>query len=318
MVPRHARDGLGGAGRVTVPTSDAVGLSASAQIALAVLAVLGVVLTAASLVLTIRWSPRKSNEHPRRGRPLRQIRFWRPLQYALALGYLQDYSERLRSGQYYGGDQRGRVTDSDLTRWIIQIALTCAAQIVPQSLGKANLFRVSDIFYDDEGRSTKVRVYSSEFVGVFSSNQMIDPMNKTFLRNLHFEPSVQSSENYPAALQCLGEGIPIIQALKGRRAAFDEPEKALGATHILAIPLLSSLQSIEQRDQAVSITVDLRYGKVRAWLLEHRDIQKTSIYRRAEQLSRALGDVLQRTQIVVIEIPEVSQEDSSDLPAPRG
>lgn len=263
------------------------------QIALAVVAGVGFGIGVIELILAIRWSPRRANERPRRGRPLRIIRFWRPSHYSLALGHLEDYCRRLKNGEYHTGNERGFVTQYDLVRWTFELALTCAAWMVPHSLGKANLFRVSQIITDSQQRRTEVRVYSSEFVGVFSASQLIDSLNGTRLRNLRLSPSNQNSDQYPAALQCAGEGMPIIQSLKGRKATFDEPEKALGATHILAIPLVQELSALNQPDQPASITVDLHFGRFSAWLIDHRDMQKMSVFRRAAQLSDILRDTPQ-------------------------
>lgn len=272
---------------------DAFNFPAWVQITVAIIGVLGFAVTVVGLFLAVRWSPRRTNERPRIGRPLRIIRFWRPSHYSLALGYLEEYCQQLSRREYHVTDERGYVSESDLVRWSFQIALTCAACMVPHSLGKANLFRVSRIITDAEQRRTEVRVYSSEFVGVFSPRQLADPLDNTRLRNLHLAPTLQSADQYPAALQCVGEGIPIIQSLKNRRTAFDEPEKALGATHIVAIPLVRNLSILKASDQPTSITIDLHFGRIMGWLLDHRDFQKTTIYRRAARLSKILTSVEQ-------------------------
>lgn len=270
------------------------------QITVAVIGGIGFLLTLAGLILAVRWTPRRANEHPRRGRPLRIIRFWRPSHYSLALGYLEDYCNRLINQDYHVGNERGFVTESDLVRWTFQLALTCAAYMVPYSLGKANLFRVSSIISDTESRRTEVRVYSSEFVGVFPARQLADPLDNKRLRNLRLAPNHQTSDQYPAALQCVGDGLPICQSLKNRRAAFDEPEKTLGATHILAIPLVQDLSVLEKPDQATSITVDLHFGHFRKWLVDHRDFQKTTMFRRALKLSQILTPVKQLSAPMVL------------------
>ena len=272
---------------------DAFNFPAWVQITVAIIGVLGFAVTVVGLFLAVRWSPRRTNERPRIGRPLRIIRFWRPSHYSLALGYLEEYCQQLSRREYHVTDERGYVSESDLVRWSFQIALTCAACMVPHSLGKANLFRVSRIITDGEQRRTEVRVYSSEFVGVFSPRQLADPLDNTRLRNLHLAPNLQSADQYPAALQCVGEGIPIIQSLKNRSTAFDEPEKALGATHIVAIPLVRNLSVLKASDQPTSITIDLHFGRIMGWLLDHRDFQKTTIYRRAARLSKVLTSVEQ-------------------------
>jgi hypothetical protein len=260
------------------------------QIALAVIGIAGTILSAWGLAVSLQWSPRRANEEPRKGIPLPPIRFWRPSQYALALGNLLDFTKRLKQHVFYTGKERGHVTESDLVRWIIQLALTCAAQMVPQSLGKANLFRVSSIIRDRAGRTTGVRLYSSEFVGVFSTSQLINVYHSTELRNLYSSDS-QPVDKYPAALQCVAEGLPTIQSLASRKAAFDQPERSFGATHVLAIPLQTAVSGITEEDQVVSITVDLKYGKFGSWLLARRDFQKLSVYRRALRLAELLSDI---------------------------
>jgi hypothetical protein len=269
-------------------------IPAGIQGVLTILGVISFLITLIGVILTIRWSPRKANEAPRRGRPVHPVRFWRPSQYALALGYLEDFCQRLQQGSFYSGQERGRVTESDLVRWIIQLSLTCAAQMVPQSLGRATLFRVSQLARDDVGRTTGIRIYSSEFVGVFAPLQMASPFDSTYIRNLHLNED-QHSEECPAALQCVLDGFPTIQSLRQRKAAFDEPERSIGATHILGIPLLNGRRSTRQQDQVVSITVDLRFGRLYGWLLDHRDPQKLTIYRRAAQLASLLAEVEQLT-----------------------
>lgn len=282
-----------GLGDMAGQASDTFNFPAWIQIAVAMLGVIGFIVTVVSLFLAVQWSPRRTNEYPRIGRPLKIIRFWRPTQYSLALGYLAEYCQRLINREYSVSDERGYVTESDLIRWAFQIALTCAACMVPHSLGKANLFRVSRIITDGDNRRIELHVYSSEFVGVFSPRQLVDPLDNTRLRNLELAPSRQLSDRYPAALQCVGEGIPIIQSLKNRRAAFDEPEKALGATHIVAIPLVRDISTLTTSDQPTSITIDLHFGRIAGWMLDHRDFQRTTIYRRAKGLSKILMSVQQ-------------------------
>jgi hypothetical protein len=267
-------------------------LPANLQVILAVIGIASFVLTFVGVVLTVQLSPRKSNEAPQTGRSLHPIRFWRPSQYALALGHLYRFQERLSQDTYSKGMNRGFVTESDLVRWITQLALTCASQMVPQSLGKANLFRVSQIESNSRGHTTAISLYSSEFVGVFSVNQLTNWMNPTELRSLSSTEG-QHVSGFPGALQCCVDGLPMLQSLRQRGASFDEPEKALGATHILAIPLFSSIHSVREEDQAVSITVDLRYSWLGGLILDHRNLQKTSLFRRATQLKALLADIPQ-------------------------
>jgi hypothetical protein len=260
------------------------------QIVLAIVGIVGTLLSAWGLAVSLQWSPRRANEQPRKGIPLSPIRFWRPTQYALALGNLLDFVRRLQQRTFYTGKERGHVTESDLVRWIIQLALTCAAQMVPQSLGKANLFRVSSISRDRAGRTIGVRLYSSEFVGVFSTSQLINVYHATELRNVYSNDN-QSVDQYPAALQCVAEGLPTIQSLAERKSAFDQPERSFGATHVLAIPLQTTVTGITHEDQVVSITVDLRYGRFGSWMLAHRGFQKFSVFRRAARLAELLSGI---------------------------
>lgn len=275
---------------------DGYSLSAGVQIALAVLGVLGFVLTVASFVLMIHWSPRKSNELPKLDLPLRSVRFWRPSHYSLAVGYLQEFRDRLKSGAYHTGGERGWVTESDLVRWIIQLGLTCAAQMVPQSLGKANLFRVSSLRRNNRGQIVEVKVYASEFVGAFPLAQLTNHIDQNALRYLAMKEHTNAHQ-VPAALQCINKGTPIVHSLRKRHADLDEPERDLGTTHILAIPLFTGVGSIKAQDQVVSITVDLKYGWLMGrWLdrrIEQRTLYRTSLYRRAVQLAKLLTDIRQ-------------------------
>jgi hypothetical protein len=71
----------------------------------------------------------------------------------------------------------------------------------------------------------------------------------------------------------------------------DEPERQFGSTHILAIPLAPSFDSLEYEDQPVSITVDLRYGRIKSFVLRHRTFEKSTLFRRAGDLTDALAQV---------------------------
>jgi hypothetical protein len=138
---------------MAIRTTETFSFSAWIQIAVAIIGIIGFVVTVVQLFLAVQWSPRRANELPQLGRPLKIIRIWRPSHYSLALGYLEEYCQRLISRGYDLSGKRGYVTEYDLVRWTFQIALTCAAYMVPHSLGKANLFRVSQIVTDAEPMS---------------------------------------------------------------------------------------------------------------------------------------------------------------------
>jgi hypothetical protein len=263
--------------------------SAAVDVGLTTLALLGSVLAAWALIVAVRWTPHRANEVHRDGGHLQPIRFWRPSQYSRALLCLTENCDQLQRGQFYSGPQRGRVTESDLVRWIVQHVLTCAAQIVPQSLGKANLFRVSSLGQDEHGVTNAINLYSYEFVGAFSRDQLIADFDPTVLRRLHVD---ESSRDYPAALSCVRAHQPIVQSLSPRR--LDHPERQLGTTHILAIPLvLDGVHGVTRQDQVVSITVDLRYGRLGGWLFDRRPFETTTLYSRALRLMRLLTEVRQ-------------------------
>jgi hypothetical protein len=168
--------------------------------------------------------------------------------------------------------------------------------MVPQSLGKANLFRISSLERNLEGRITEIKIYASEFVGIFSPAQMADRIDQTFLRNLALNEHTNSHQE-PAALQCVSKGRPIIHSLRKRQATLDGPERDLGTSHILAIPFLAGLHDVRGRDQVVSITVDLKYGWLTGRWLDRRigqhTLERTSLYRRALQLAKLLTDIPQ-------------------------
>lgn len=259
--------------------------------------VIGVVLAAASFV--------------RRGRSrrikvkVRTLRFWRSANFDLALYHLKDLIGRWQRHDYDTDSRRGFVTEYDLIRWIIQLALTCAANIAPQSVGKASLFRIGQIHTDD-GRLVKVRVYSFELDGIFSAHQMIDRMNRKQMRDLSIAPENQSSDTYPAALQCVDRKEMTLQSLRQRGAKSDRPERELGLTHILAIPLRDDLTDAEE-DQPVSITVDLRYAKPVAYLVDHTGLHRARLLERAEQLAETLSvvkDALQHSKFLPPPAPE--------------
>jgi hypothetical protein len=264
-------------------------LSAS-QWALAVVAVIGTTASVIGVVLAIAWSPRRSNERPVTGRIIPSIRFWRPSSYTLALGKLKQFIDRWKDGTFNSRNERGFVTEYDLVRWIIQLALTCAANMVPQSLGKANLFRVSQIERDAAGRVTRVKVYSSEFDGVFSPGQLIDVLDSQLLRDMSLDPQHLKPSDYPAALQCVLSGAPTIQSLRKRASDFDIPERSLGVTHVLGVPLIRDFSGVTP-DSPVSITVDLRYFWLVGRLVDRTNLHRRIVLRRALQLASMLADV---------------------------
>lgn len=245
-----------------------------------------------SLVLFLLWSPRKSNEKPGSRRSLPSIRVWRPRHYSLGMEYLGDYCKQLADRQYATRFKRGFVSQSDLVRWVLQMALTCAAFIVPQALGKATLFRVSTIrqygkhdIYQPYRR--EIRIYASEFVGIFPTNQVTEPTDGTRIRSFLLGGPNQSDSQVPAALKCVRKGEPILEPIAGG-TSFDRPELEQGTTHVLAIPLCGHVKDVAFLDQPVSITVDLRYSRFGKWWASKRDFKKRSIYSRANRLMMSL------------------------------
>jgi hypothetical protein len=258
----------------------------------AVLDAVGVLGTLASLIalaLTILWSPRRSNEEPSDGHRLHAIRFWRPSHYSQALGRLDDLCNALSEGAYHPRDERGFVTREDLTGWITKAALTCAANIIPQSLGKANLFRISEVERDAQKKIVSVRVYSSDFDGIFPLSQLVDLVDPHRLRDLSVHREGQSPRDYPAALQCVLLKRPIIQSIKRRSSELDEPERLLGVTHVLGIPVTADL-SASKSDDPVSITVDLRFSWPIAWLVDQLGLRRRTLLRRASRIAKILGE----------------------------
>lgn len=254
--------------------------------------VVGLILTWVTLAL----SPRKGNETPPVRKRLPTIRLWRPAQFSLAFSYLSDYCENLKNAKY--DSRRGFVSSSDLVRWTISQALTCAATLVPQSLGKATLFRVSTIRSygkDDPWQPFRreIRIYTSDFVGVFSPSQLSEPRNPNRIRTFLMGGPNQSDSEVPVALKCLRGHEPTMERLP-RLSNFDSPELAVGTTHVLAIPLCSSANDVKREDQPVAITVDLRFSWFRYWLmrLPFRDPHKHPTYSRAYKLMRLLEDVM--------------------------
>lgn len=254
-------------------------------------AVVGVVGTMASLVglfITISSIGRRRRRGSRRR--ITTVRYWRLVNYDLALAQLRDMIGRWQRNEFDADNRRGFVTEYDLLRWIIQLALTCAANIGPQSLGKASLFRIGEIERDSQTRLTRVRVYSFELDGIFSADQMLDRMNPRLMRDISISPDGQDGHNFPAALQCVNDKGPTVQSLRLRASKFDSPERRLGLTHILAIPLRSDLADA-QPDQPVSITVDLRFSGPIGYLVDHFNLHCRTLIGRAEQISQALRPV---------------------------
>jgi hypothetical protein len=253
-----------------------------------VIAVLSMLTTLLFLWLQVLWSPRPSNEtSPVHGR-LATIRFWRPVHFSQGLRRLEELCELYTRGEYSDRDIRGLVTRRDLVTWITQLALTCAANMVPESLGRANLFRVSQIECDSDGIIIYVRVDSSGFDGIFSANQLTDFVDHKRLRDISVRRQGPGPLLYPAALQCVMSGSPIIQSIRRRNSEFDAPERALGVTHVLAIPLTSDLGSLSL-DDPVSITVDMRYALIAGLLMDRTRWYTRTLIRRALALSRVLS-----------------------------
>jgi hypothetical protein len=195
-------------------------------------------------------------------------------------------------------NERGFVSNTDLVRWTISQALTCAATLVPQSLGKATLFRVSSIRQygkDDPWQPFRreIRIYSSEFVGVFSPSQLTEPRNPARIRTFLMGGPNQREDEVPVALKCLRAHEPLLELLPSR-SSFDSPELAVGTTHVLALPLYASPSDVRRPDQPVAITIDLHIG----WLsnkvmhLPFRDPHKQPTYSRAYKLMKLLQDTM--------------------------
>ncbi len=275
-------------------TVDAASASSGVQAVLGlggfVFTVLGTIASIVALVLGFVWAPRRSNEQPVVGKKVPTVRFWRPRNYNLALGHLRDFIRRWQDRQFSTDNKRGYVTEYDLVRWIIQLALTCAANVIPQSLGKANLLRVSRIERDSDDRVRNVTVYSSEFDGIFTAEQLVNDLNPRRMRDLSLVQSGSGHRDYPAALQCIVDRRPIIQSLRQRSSHFDTPELHVGLSHVLAIPLRMDFSSALP-DQPVSITVDLHYSRLVGYLVDKFGLHRRTLLRRAAQLSALLMQV---------------------------
>jgi hypothetical protein len=259
------------------------------QAFIVVVGILGTTASVIAVVLAVAWSPRKSNEQPTAIGKLPTIRSWRPRHYSQSLWQLQDFIKRYKTGKFYEKDERSRVTEYDLIRWIIQLSLTCAAYMMPQSLGKANLFRISQFQRDDTGHLKLIRVYASEFDGVFTAHQLMNRLEPTFLRDISYNPQ-ETQLAVPAALQCVLNNEPVIQSLRRRGTEVDSPEKELGITHVLAIPLIPDFSDIVS-DKPVSMTVDLRFDWLTALLVDKLGLYKKTMYRRAMQLEDTLRGI---------------------------
>ena len=169
---------------------DGFSLSATWQIVLAIATLLGLLVGIAGVIIPFALLPRKSNEAPSTKGKLRPIRSWHPSQFNRALGELTRFRRLLKEHLFYDGTERGHFTESDRVRWTFQLLLTAAAFMVPESLGKANLFRISSIIRtrDGENHTTEVRLYSAEFVGVFSIYQLSNTLNRKELRQRFRRP----------------------------------------------------------------------------------------------------------------------------------
>ena len=251
-----------------------------------VLGTVGTVASIAGLIAALRRRP----ESARRARKIATVRFWRSGTYHLAFDQLGELIKRWENQDFDPRNRRGFVTEFDLVRWIIQLALTCAASVVPQSLGKASLFRIGEIQRDEQARIIRIRVYSFELDGIFSAQQMLDDMDPRRMRDISIALDHREEHGYPAALQCVQRKAPIVQSLRKRASKFDDPERQLGLTHILAIPLRRDL-SDALPDQPVSITVDMRFGHFSGYLLDRFHVREGRLLRRGSQLSEQLAHV---------------------------
>jgi hypothetical protein len=230
----------------------------------------------------------------RRSRPgkyrIHTIRFWHRANYNLALQELERMVGHWSRREFDTESRRGFVTEYDLVKWIIQLALACAAAIVPQSLGKASLFRIGEITADEQERISRVRVFSFELTGVFSPEQMHDFADPRRMRDMSIVLDGQDEDHFPAALQCIRNNYPMLQSLRQRDSRFDRPERALGLTHILAIPLRSDLRDA-QPDEPVSITVDLHFSRPVAYLVDRCNLHRRILFERSQELMRILSSV---------------------------
>jgi hypothetical protein len=251
--------------------------------------VIGIIGIVVAVLVPVGLARRQRGGRPAPTHKVPTIGFWRPRSYKLALVLLDEFIKRWEDGEFDRENRRGLVTEYDLIRWIIQLVLTCAANIVPQSLGRASLFRIGEITRDGQSRMIKIRVYSFELGGIFSLRQMINKYDHDRMRDLSIMLDQEDGNNHPAALSCVNKG-PFIESLLERSTDFDDPERDLGVTHILAIPLRRDL-SHAQADQPVSITVDLRFGPLSSYLVDVFHLHHRTLLRRAELLSKRLARV---------------------------
>lgn len=226
------------------------------------LAVAGLVVAAAAFALTLgvflherrrHPEPNHHNERLRASIKQRSVGVWTVGRFYQSLLQFDDYCDLVNGSMIADSTSDPSVPSAeDLLRFAEAVLLTAAADILPFSQGKANLFRFADC-----PNTEKREIVSSGFIGVFPPSQVLAG---SAFRTLRLD---RDHEATSAAGECVRLRLPRIFRITKKSAVSGE-EIALGTTHILGIPTQLSMTpgrldlSRIPIDQPAAITVDLR------------------------------------------------------------
>ncbi len=259
------------------------------------LSVMAVIIPIYGLYWALKDGARRQNAHPVTRGMIPPIRRWKPSHFQLAIGHLEKYADAIRSDLIPLRKGSPEETDADdLKRWFLQLLLTAASIIIPNSQGKANLFYVSQIERGSEGHARRIHLASYEFVGVFPLAQLTEEAGK-YLRAFWIALPEQTLDA-PVAATCARANA--IQLVKVDRRTLNEDEIHLGTTHILGIPIVTSVNRPVE-NALISLTIDLKFrGFKYAYYSYFPDrFTRTTLYARActlQDLARRLVQELDR------------------------
>lgn len=253
------------------------------------LGVLGIVVPI--VISRRRRSPDRPNAGglPNRHERVRPMRFWRERAFTQALDYLNDYHAALDKVS-----AASQVTPSVIRAWGMDLIVTAASRISRYSQGKASLFEVEEVMAAPFARTLDLT--APFFVGAFPLGQ---------LKNSAWTPRTQKvPESSPtdrlsaAALAVLSNRIEL-QSLRDVKLG-SEPEKQVGTTHILAIPLGPEFHNLREGDVAV-VTIDL------ALPLRVRALRRLNLWGSERRMFERAGELRARAE-EFIEAARVSAE----------
>lgn len=193
-------------------------------------------------------------------RPVKSVNSWRSETFDRCLEYLNEHLELVDSAP--DESSGSKASKSVLCDWSIDLLLAAAASISPYCQGKANMFVVArnedDVAY----------LRSEYFVGPFPHRQLLKPDGTYRDMAVPYAPGASKDDLAVAAKSLLFDRTTL-ESVEDAKFISD-PEKELGTTHIVGIPLcgVSLAQSgvdagrALKEGQQVVIAVDFRFPRL--------------------------------------------------------